>query len=83
MARTIVSIAAAPGWAARYLDDNGPKVVTLLAWGLVEDGAARELVGFVQKPATAEEQLGSVVLADEVDGFDGYTAGALKTRPTG
>jgi hypothetical protein len=83
VARSIVSIAAAPGWAARYLDDTGLKVVTLLAWALVEDGAVRDLVGFVQKPATVDEPRGSVVLADEVDGFDGYMAGALNTRPTG
>ncbi len=83
MARTIVSIAAAPGWAARYVDEEGAKVVTLLAWALVEDGTSRSLVGFVQKPATVAEPQGSVVLADEVDGFDGYTSGALVTRPTG
>jgi hypothetical protein len=83
MARNVVSISAAPGWAARYQDDIGPKIVTLLAWALVEDGATRHLVGFVQKPATADEPHGSVVLADEVEGFDGYTAGALSTRPTG
>ena len=41
MARTIVSVAAAPGWAARFVDDEGDKVVTLLAWALVEDGASR------------------------------------------
>jgi hypothetical protein len=82
VARTIVSIAAAPGWAARYFDEDGAKVVTLLAWALVEDGASRGLVGFVQRPATEDQPGGSVVLADEVDGFDGYTAGALRTRPT-
>jgi len=77
VARTIVSIAAAPGWAARYLGDEGEKKVTLLAWALVEDGSSRDLVGYVQQPD------GSVRLADEVDNFDGYTAGALRTRPTG
>ena len=82
VARTIVSIAAAPGWAARYVDEEGAKVVTLLAWALVEEGASRELVGFVQKPATVARPGGSVVLADEVDGFNGYTAGALPTRLT-
>jgi hypothetical protein len=82
VARTIVSISAAPGWAARYVDEDGAKVVTLLAWALVEDGASRNLVGFVQRPATVKEPGGSVVLADEVDGFDGYTAGALRTRFT-
>jgi hypothetical protein len=83
VARIIVSIAAAPGWAARYVDEEGAKVVTLLAWALVEDGSSRNLVGFVQRPAAAEQPGGSVILADEVDGFDGYTAGALRTFPTG
>ena len=35
-------------WAARYVDEDGAKVVTLLAWALVEDDASRNLVGFVQ-----------------------------------
>lgn len=74
MARTVLSIAAAPGWAARYLGDEGEKVVTLLAWALVEDGASRTLVGYVQ------QRDGSVALADELDDFDGYTTGALRTR---
>ena len=82
MVRSILSIAAAPGWAARYLDaDGSEKVVTLLAWALVQDGPTQSLVGLVQRPAA--EEPGSIVLADEVDGFDGYTAGALNTRPTG
>ena len=80
MARTIVSIAAAPGWAARYLGEDGEKAVTLLAWALVDEGEERSLVGFVQKPASAEQPAGAVVLADEVEGFDGYTGGALRTR---
>jgi hypothetical protein len=80
VARTIVSVAAAPGWAARFVDDEGDKVVTLLAWALVEDGASRNLVGFVQRPTTTPGP-GWVVLADEVDGFDGYTPGPLPTRP--
>jgi hypothetical protein len=80
VARTIVSISAAPGWAARYVDDDGEKVVTLLAWALVEDDATRSLVGFVQKPGAPGEKP-SVVLTDEVDGFEGYTVGALRTRP--
>jgi hypothetical protein len=83
VARTIVSIAAAPGWAARYYDEDGEKVVTLLAWALVEDDSSRSLVGFVQKPATLPGATSAMVLADEVDGFDGYTSGALVTRPTG
>ena len=82
MARTIVSIAAAPGWAARFVDEKGETVVALLAWALVEDGARQNLVGLVQRPTTTEGP-GWVVLADEVDGFDGYAPGALHTRPTG
>lgn len=81
MTRTILSIAAAPGWAARYIDEDGEKVVTLLAWALVEEGPTQSLVGFVQKPATVGRTT-AVVLADEVAGFDGYTAGALNTRPS-
>jgi hypothetical protein len=81
VARTVVSIAAAPGWAARYFDEDGEKVVTLLAWALTEEGEERSLVGFVQRPATVEQPAGVVVLADEVDGFVGYTMGALRTRP--
>ena len=48
-------------------------MVTLLAWALVEDGTSRNLVGFVQRP-TIMEGPGWVILADEVDGFDGYYA---------
>ena len=80
MARGILSISAAPGWAARYYDEEGEKVVTLLAWALVEDGSTRSLVGFVQKPPAMPGETSAVVLADEVDGFDGYTTGALRTR---
>lgn len=79
MARTIVSVAAAPGWAARFVVEEGDTVVTLLAWALVEDGASRNLVGFVQRPITTQGP-GWVVLADEVDGFDGYTPAPLPTR---
>jgi hypothetical protein len=81
VARTIVSSAAAPGWAARYVDKDGEKIVGLLAWALVEEGLTRSLVGFVQKPATVAETI-AVVLADEVAGFEGYTAGAIRTRPS-
>jgi hypothetical protein len=81
VAPTIISIAAAPGWAARYLGAEGEKVVTLLAWALVDEDGERRLVGFVQQPATPEQSTAAVVLADEVEGFDGYTAGALRTRP--
>lgn len=54
--------------------------MTLLAWALVDVGEERSLVGFVQKPASAEQPAGTVVLADEIEGFDGYTGGALRTR---
>ena len=79
MARTLISIAAAPGWAARFVDEEGEKVVTLLAWALVANGPSQSLVGLVQRP-TITEGPGWVVLADEVDGFDGYTPGELNTR---
>jgi hypothetical protein len=78
--RNVIAIAAAPGWAARYTDDEGEKVVTLLAWALVEDAGEQRLVGFVQRPASAEHPSGQVVLADEVKGFNGYTVGALRTQ---
>jgi hypothetical protein len=81
VARTIISIAAAPGWAARFADDEGETVVTLLAWALVEDGTSPNLVGLVQRP-TIMEGPGWVILADEVDGFDGYTPDPLPTRPS-
>lgn len=79
MARTILSIAAAPGWAARFVDKEGEQLVTLLAWALVEDGTRTDLVGFVQRPTTTEGP-GWVLLADEVEGFDGYSPGPLPTR---
>lgn len=80
VARPIVSIAAAPGWAARYSDAGGEKVVTLLAWALIAGGEEHSLVGFMQRPATPEHPEGVVVLADEVDGFLGYTMCAVRTR---
>lgn len=80
MARTILSIAAAPGWAARFVTDEEEKVVTLLAWALVEEPGERSLIGLVQRPATFEEPAGAVAFADEIDGFAGYTGGALRTR---
>jgi hypothetical protein len=82
--RRIAGIAAAPGWAARFeTDANGERVVTLLAWALVEDdGEERTLVGLVQRPRDTEPSFGFAALADEIDGFSGYTAGALLTRPS-
>lgn len=83
MPRNVIAIAAAPGWAARYATDEGEKVVTLLAWALVKDAGEQRLVGYVQRPASAEHPAGEVVLADEVEGFDGYTVGALRTQTAG
>ena len=56
----------------RPLVDDGATMVTLSAWALVEDGTGRNLVGFVQR-TTIMEGPGWMILADEVDGFDGYT----------
>jgi hypothetical protein len=83
VARHIVSIAAAPGWAARIaVDGEDDRVVTLLAWALVEaDDGTRTLVGLVQQRPDPAHPTGTVALADEVEGFDGYAAGALATRP--
>jgi len=83
VARQIVSIAAAPGWAARVaVEGEDDRVVTLLAWALVEaDDGARTLVGLVQQRPDPANPAGTVALADEVEGFDGYAAGALATRP--
>ena len=79
MARRIASIASAPGWKARFHDDDdvtGFRVVTLVSWALVEaaDGST-EIVGVVQRAGTPQSPHGSLGLADEVDGFDGYSYG--------
>jgi hypothetical protein len=84
MARRILSIASAPGWKARFTtDDYGEpdSVVTLAVWALVEkaDGEP-EIVGVVQRGASPELPQGSLALADEVDGFGGYTFTGLATR---
>jgi hypothetical protein len=80
----MISIAAAPGWAARFLDDaepDGMRTVTLAAWALVEsDDAQTELIGLVQRGKTDEAPVGRLALADEVPGFDGYTITGLKTK---
>lgn len=80
----MVGIAAAPGWKARYADEtelDGFRVVTLAVWALVEnpDGTT-EVVGIVQRSATPEAPHGALVLADEVDGLDGYAFTGLATR---
>jgi hypothetical protein len=84
MARRIVSIASAPGWKARFMhgDESEPEsVVTLVAWALVEKtGDETEIVGVVQRGASDEAPHGLLALADEVDGFSGYTFTGLATR---
>jgi hypothetical protein len=82
--RHIISIASAPGWKARFLDDDEPdglRVVTLISWALVENDAMKtEIVGVVQRSPTAEAPHGWLGFADEVDGFQGYTFTGLTTR---
>lgn len=80
----MVSIASAPGWKARFLAEDeveGFRVVTLVSWALVEgsDGTT-EIVGVVQRAATAEAPHGSLGFADEVEGFQGYAFTGLTTR---
>jgi len=85
MSRRMISIASAPGWKARYLAEEigeGPRVVTLVSWALVEHSDdSTEIVGIVQRTATSETPQGALVFADEVEGFDGYTFTGLVTRP--
>jgi hypothetical protein len=81
------SIASAPGWKARFLAEDeidGIRLVTLVAWALVEaaDGMT-EIVGVVQRGATGEVPHGSLEYADEVAGFQGYTFTGLVTQPPG
>lgn len=84
MARRIVSLASAPGWKARFAHDDEfepESVVTLVSWALVErTGGETEIVGVVQRGASDEAPRGSLSLADEVDGFSGYTFTGLATR---
>lgn len=82
MARRILSIASAPGWKARFAADDEPDgVVTLVAWALVEKTEGeREIVGVVQRGASHETTHGGFALADEVDGFSGYTFTGLAMR---
>ena len=79
MARTIVSITAAPGWAAKAPDPDefGEETLfTLLAWALTEDDdGTRKVVGLVQRG------VGEVAFADEaIDGFSGYSFQGLRVR---
>jgi len=83
--RRIVSITAAPGWAALIdqVEDPvaEPKVVTLAAWALVEEGEGQtRMVGLVQKPAH-DDGPGIFGFADEQEGFAGYSNQGLKTKP--
>jgi hypothetical protein len=83
VARRIVSIASAPGWKARVhpADEAEGFRVTLVSWALVEDGeGATEIVGVVQRAATAEAPHGRLGFADEVEGFQGYVFTGLATR---
>jgi hypothetical protein len=82
--RRAISIAAAPGWKARLVDEKEPegaRIVTLVAWALVEGaGKETEIVGVVQRSPTAESPRGRLAFADEVEGFDGYVFTGLATR---
>jgi hypothetical protein len=68
-----------------FEDDDeigGQRLVTLAAWALVErsDGDS-QVIGLVQR-AHGEQDAGRVLgLADEVNGFIGYTNQGLKTKP--
>ena len=79
MTRTIVSITAAPGWAAKAPDPDefGEELLfTLVAWALTEDDhGTRQVVGLVQRGT------GDVAFADDViEGFSGYSFQGLRTR---
>jgi hypothetical protein len=80
----MISIASAPGWKARILDDDaleGSRVVTLVSWALVEDSdGGTEIVGVVQRAATESSPDGTLGFADELEGFKGYAFTGLATR---
>jgi len=85
--RRILSITSAPGWGALFeqRDDDDlyaePRLVTLAAWALVEEGGSpTRLVGLVQAPANEDVPAGTFVFADEHEGFAGYSNQGLKTR---
>lgn len=83
MPRRLVSIASAPGWKARFGADapyEDERVVTLVAWALVEDGGETEIVGYVQRTSPADGVPGPLEPADEVEGFLGYTFTGLAVR---
>ncbi|TMK72750.1 MAG: hypothetical protein E6G50_03365 [Actinobacteria bacterium] len=80
MARTILSITAAPGWAAKAPDPDEigeDSLFTLLAWALTEDDeGTRQVVGLVQRGS------GDIAFADEaIEGFSGYSFQGLRVRP--
>jgi hypothetical protein len=84
MARRTLSIASAPGWNARFLSDDeedGVRVVTLASWALVEESdGTTEIVGVIQRAATADAPNGRLDFADGVEGFQGYAFTGLATR---
>jgi hypothetical protein len=84
--RRIVSITSAPGWAALFEQPDEtfeePRVVTLAAWALVDEGDGRtRMVGLVQKPQSDDSRAGTFGFADEQEGFAGYSNQGLKTKP--
>jgi hypothetical protein len=85
VARRILSITSAPGWAARFNTPDeyeSERIVTLAVWALVEsDGAEPEIVGLVQRSADIDAPTGRLGFADEVEGFDGYSFQGLGTKP--
>jgi hypothetical protein len=85
MARTIISITAAPGWAAKAPDPDDfgeDRLFTLAAWALVdEEDDTRKLVGLVQRGSSDDVPPGSFAFADEaIEGFSGYAFQGLRTR---
>jgi hypothetical protein len=83
MPRRMISIASAPGWKAKFLDEGAPgnsRVVTLVSWALVEDETRTEIVGVIQRAATSESPQGWLGFADDVAGFQGYVFTGLTTR---
>jgi hypothetical protein len=84
--RRIISIASAPGWGALFEQEDEsfgePRLVTLAAWALVDDGEAQtRLVGLVQKTQAEDTAVGTFTLVDEHEGFVGYSNQGLKTKP--
>ena len=84
MPRKLISIASAPGWKARFRDDDavdGSRVVTLVSWALAEDDdGSTAIVGVIQRAPNEESPNGWLGFADDVDGFQGYLFTGLATR---